>query len=140
MKKVSSALLAACILAGALISCGSDTNTPVVTDAATDTATEAVTEAAAKPEILSADYGGKEVLIQGFQVYYAPALYAEEENGDAYNDVLYQRIAKTEEHLNIDITFDDSIGVGDTATVVQNSVAAADTVRSNRPVSAVAVL
>ena len=126
MKKVSSALLAACILAGALISCGSDTNTPVVTDAATDAATEVVTEAAAKPEIPSADYGGKEVLIQGFQVYYATARYAEEENGDAYNDVLYQRIARTEEYLNIDITFDDSIGVGDTATVVQNSVAAAD--------------
>ncbi|MBE6657591.1 MAG: hypothetical protein E7604_04010 [Ruminococcaceae bacterium] len=126
MKKVSAALLAACILAGTLISCGSDTNTPAVTDAATDAATEAVTEAAAKPEIPSADYGGAEVLIQGFQVYYAPALYAEEENGDAYNDVLYQRIARTEEYLNIDITFDDSIGVGDTAKVVQNSVAAAD--------------
>lgn len=127
MKHIRSAILAACILAGALVSCGSDSNTPVNptdTNAATDTAV--VTEAAAKPEIPSADYGGKEVKLQGFQVYYAPPLYAEEENGDAYNDVLYQRIAKTEEYLNIDLTFDDSIGVGDVATVVQNSVAAAD--------------
>ena len=127
MKHISSAILAACILAGALVSCGSDSNTPVNptdTNAATDTAV--VTEAAAKPEIPSADYGGKEVKLQGFQVYYAPPLYAEEENGDAYNDVLYQRIVKTEEYLNIDLTFDDSIGVGDVATVVQNSVAAAD--------------
>ncbi len=127
MKSLSSALLAACILAGALISCGSDTTTTTPNDSAlANDTTAAVTEAAAQPEIPSADYGGKEVRLQGFQVYYAPALYAEEENGDQYNDVLYQRIAKTEEYLNIDITFDDSIGVGDVATVVQNSVAAAD--------------
>ncbi len=127
MKTLSSALLAACILAGALISCGSDTTTTTPNDSAlANDTTAAVTEAAAQPEIPSADYGGAEVRLQGFQVYYAPTLYTEEENGDLYNDALYQRIAKTEEYLNIDITFDDSIGVGDVATVVQNSVAAAD--------------
>ena len=128
MKKLSSALLAACLLAGALVSCGSDSNAPVnnPTETGTATGTEAVTEAAAQPEIPSADYGGKEVRIQGFHDYYAPALYAEEEDGDQYNDVLYQRIIRTEDYLNIDITFDDSIGVADIATTVQNSVAAAD--------------
>ena len=126
MKKLSCAALAACLLAGALMSCGSDPQTPAVTDSGAADTTAAVTEEKAQPYIPSADYGGKEVRIQGFQVYYAPALYAEEENGDAYNDALYQRIARTEEYLNIDITFDDSIGTGDTATVVQNSVAAAD--------------
>ncbi len=126
MKKLSSAILAACILAGALVSCGSDTSTTQTTDAVTAGTTEAVTEAAAQPYIEPEDNGGKEMRIQAFQVYYAPSLYAEEENGDQYNDVLYQRIAKTEEHLNIDITFDDSIGVGDVATVVQNNVAAGD--------------
>ena len=127
MKRLTSAAMAALLLVSALVSCGSDSKTPAST-AAADTAadTAAVTEAAAQPEIPSADYGGKEVRLQGFSVYYAPPLYAEEENGDQYNDVLYQRIRKTEEYLNIDITFDDSIGVGDVATVVQNSVAAAD--------------
>ena len=109
MKRLTSAALAALLLAGALISCGSDSGTTQTTDtAASDTGTEAVTEAAAQPYIEAQDYGGKEVRLQAFQVYYAPALYAEEENGDQYNDVLYQRIAKTEEYLNIDITFDDS--------------------------------
>ena len=96
MKNISTALLAACILAGALISCGSDTTTTPNDSAPANDTTAAVTEAAAQPEIPSADYGGKEVRLQGFQVYYAPPLYAEEENGDQYNDALYQRIIKTE--------------------------------------------
>jgi len=127
MKSINVAFLAACILASALVSCGSDSNTPGnPIDAKVTSDTEVVTEAVVLPEIPSTDYGGKEVRIQGFQVYYAPALYAEEENGDQYNDVLYQRIAKTEEYLNIDITFDDSVNEGGVATLIQNSVAAAD--------------
>lgn len=127
MKKSNCAFLAACILAGTLISCGSDTGTPAVTDAATGAlATEAVTEAAAKPYIAAEDNGGKEIFLQGFQVYYAPAVFAAEENGDAYNDVIYQRIAKTEEYLNIDIIFDDSITHKDVAKTAQNNVASGD--------------
>ncbi len=122
-----SAILLA-LLAGSILSCGADKPASENDTAAPQTAeiTAVETEEKAKPFIEPADYGKKEVYIQGFQVYYAPALYAEEENGDAYNDVLYQRIRSTEEYLNIDITFDDSIGVSDVAKVVGNSVAAAD--------------
>lgn len=123
---LSAVLLA--LLAGSILSCGADKPTSENDTNAPQTAetTAVETEEKAKPFIDPADYEGKEVFIQGFQVYYAPALYAEEENGDAYNDVLYQRIRSTEEYLNIDITFDDSIGVGDVAKTVGNSVAAAD--------------
>ena len=74
MKNINCALLAACLLAGMLISCGSDTGTPAVTDAVGgEGTTEAVTEAAVKPYIDAEDNGGKEIFLQGFQVYYAPA-------------------------------------------------------------------
>ena len=127
MKRLTSATLAALLLAGALISCGSDTGTTQTTDtAASATATEAVTDAAAKPYIESADYGGKTFFIQGFSVYYAPAVFSAEENGDQYNDVIYQRIAKTEEYLNISIEYDDSIGIKDVTKTVQNYVASGD--------------
>ena len=128
MKKFNCAVLAACLLAGALISCGSDTDTAVTpTDSEkVPETTAAVTEAAAQPYIAAEDNGGKTIFLQGFQVYYAPAVFAAEENGDAYNDVIYQRIAKTEEYLNIDIIFDDSITHKDVAKTAQNVVASGD--------------
>ena len=127
MKRLTTAALAAMLLAGALVSCGSDASDIAAgTEAAAADTTVPVTEAAVQPYIASADYGGKEVHIQGFSVYYAPAVFADEENGDQYNDVIYQRIAKTEEYLNIEITYDDSIGIKDVAQVAQNNVAAGD--------------
>lgn len=128
MKQISTAILAACILAGALVSCGSGNDTSV---APTDSqnipdSTAAVTEAGVQPYIAAEDNGGKQIFLQGFQVYYAPAVFAAEENGDAYNDVIYQRIARTEEYLNIDIVFDDSITHKDVAKTAQNNVASGD--------------
>ncbi len=118
-----------CTLIPVAASCGDTADsggTAAVDTKETAVHTDAQTEAGAQPFSEPDDYGGAEVFMQHFQVYWAPALYAAEETGDAYNDVLYKRIRAVEDYLNIDITYDDSIGIDDTARVVQTNVAAGD--------------
>lgn len=114
------------LFAGILVSCAAKDDIGLTTESDVSQTSAPVTEDVEKPFIESEDYGGKQVFLQGFYDYYAPALYSEQENGDQYNDVLYQRIRQTEEYLNIDIVYDNSINIGEVAKTIELNVASGD--------------
>ena len=95
------ALLLMAFLASQTFACG-DTGTPDETTDNSGTTTEAETTDPLLPKE-TADFGEKK-----FTVITTSALsyiYAEEQNGSAVNDAMYERDQKTEETLNVDIGY-----------------------------------
>ncbi len=100
-------ILVACLLFASIAGCSSqdnDRNETTKDSAAAETTAESLTETGDKPEIEESDYDGDEFMI----IYidwslYSNYYFAEEANGDAVNDAIFERSAKIEEYLNIDI-------------------------------------
>lgn len=117
------ALLLMAFLASQTFACG-DTGTPDETTDNSGTTTEAETTDPLLPKE-TADFGEKK-----FTVITTSALsyiYAEEQNGSAVNDAMYERDRKTEEALNVDIGYHIAgAAIKDVFPAVSASVMAGD--------------
>ena len=114
MKKLLSILLSAVMLSTLLISCGDGggnsggdiTTTTASGDGAETTVAEETEPEGDKPDfdITGSDYEGAEfrILYPEWSLY-NNFYFAEEANGEAMNDAIYERTSKIEEDLNIDI-------------------------------------
>ena len=108
-RKITAALLALLMLC-TIAACGESASAPAVTAAEDPSAEISETEAAEtepagdKPEITEADYGGAafNILYPTWSLY-NNFYFAEENNGEAVNDAIFERTQKIEESLNIDI-------------------------------------
>jgi hypothetical protein len=98
------------IVVSLLSSCGGASDTVTNDTTSTDevgvdtTTTEAVTEAIDTPDIPKSDYNGQTfTILNSSWSLYNDYYFAEEANGEAMNDAIYERTSKIEEELNIDI-------------------------------------
>lgn len=132
MRKITASLLLAALLLS-LAACGSGTTTE--TDSGADTMpvpeTESVTETEEETrpmhQVAKTDYEGAAFNIaypewQGYLYYF----FADESNGDAMNDAIYDRTIRVEEYLNVDLT-QEAVGyIFDVAPAITRSVSAGD--------------
>lgn len=109
MKKILSAILLISLLAAVMIACGNNetggsNDVTTTTGGASETIVD-TTEAGHKHDIELIDYNGEEFKILYPQwSLYKDYYFAEEANGEAMNDAIYERTSKIEEDLNIKIT------------------------------------
>lgn len=110
MKKILSAILLITLLSSIFIACGDSSSGDIETEATTTslsdetTAIEQIVETGDRPDIELTDYEGAEFKILYPQwSLYNDYYFAEEANGEAMNDAIYERTAKIEEDLNINI-------------------------------------
>jgi len=131
--KLLSVLLASLTLASTVLTaCSSDTSDDNAADttAVQDETTAAVTEPEGDvPDIPEYDWEGEEFRILWPQwSLYNDYYFADEENGEAVNDAIYERTSVIEEHLNVDIT-DYTMGlITETIPHLQQTVLAGDDV------------
>lgn len=109
MKKAVSLILISGLLAACFAACGETGGSPASTTAsdlpAETVVEEAVTETEGdRPEMTEADYGGAEfnILYPSWSLY-NNFYFAEETNGEAVNDAIFERTQKIEEALNITV-------------------------------------
>ena len=141
-------LLCSCLL---LAGCGADAQTPADIPENDAAQTQAVTEALPAetedpydPGLPERDFGGHEFLFlvrgEAFEpTNFSHEIYAEEENGEAINDAVFQRNMAVQEQFNIVIRED---AADDNAGTVKNMVSAGDNTYDAvmiRPVRAVSI-
>ncbi|MBE6560272.1 MAG: hypothetical protein E7662_04035 [Ruminococcaceae bacterium] len=145
MKKALSALLASLMLVSSLAACASDGDTPAVTDGETTPAASVDTTTAEEtttepPEtkyelaVKSADYKGADFNVltlvrqaPGNQNQYIDIHWAEDLEGDIYNDAVHERNQKIEEDYKIVIKVTQE---AKPANILTNLVSAGDTTYS----------
>ena len=110
MKKLISVILLFTLLASVLIACGDASGgnggeTTTAAPSSDESTAPAETEPEGdKPDFEMTDYEGREFKILYPQwSLYNNFYFAEEANGEAMNDAIYERTAKIEEDLNVDI-------------------------------------
>ena len=130
MRKITATLLLAAMLLS-MAACGNTADVETTADTAAQAETVAETEETranhALPEDL--DFGGAVFNMaypdwQGYKFYF----FAEEATGDAMNDAIYNRMIKTEEYLNVDVTQTNTGTIVDVVTQTKNVVTAGDDV------------
>lgn len=104
MKKTIIFFLAFITLFTAAAGCSPQKQPADTTEISAETGAEDITETGDLPEVEESDYGGEEFMILYIDwSLYSHYYFAEEANGDAVNDAIYERSSKIEEYLNIDI-------------------------------------
>ena len=129
MKRRSTALLILASLVLAQISCGnSAVNSKNTQDSISDTTVEETTDdGRIKDDLTEKDFEGKEFAILTTSWYNARNfIYADSQNGDVMNDVLYESISNVEGRFNVDITLTDDEDIGVVEKTFQNLVMSGD--------------
>ncbi len=132
MKKLQASLLLITLLLS-YTACGQGTTeTGTETEALTDSAAETVTEEETKPHHNipdTLDFAGANFHVaypewQGYKYYF----FADEANGDAMNDAIFNRKARVEDTLNVSITQYSPGYIDDVVTEAKKSITSGDDV------------
>ncbi|MBQ8400449.1 MAG: hypothetical protein IJX14_00820, partial [Clostridia bacterium] len=131
MRRITASLLLLSMLLS-MAACGSsaEVETTADTTAQTETAIE-TEETRPMHTVPESDFGGEPFHInaldwQGYVHYF----FADEATGDAMNDAIYNRTIKTEEYLNVDITYEMDKDINVVSNKVKTTVMAGDDVYS----------
>jgi len=136
MKKITTILLLASMLAS-LAACASDTQqTDGTTDAGTVDTTAAETTVFSEYTAPDADYDGAEFVIAAnnwldnrfWKIEIYCEMFASEENGDPINDAIYTRNRTVEEELNVKLGIFDIPNMKSNLTVLTQNIMAGDDV------------
>ena len=134
--RLSAAVLAAIIAASAFAACGESAEQPIQGESPAgggDAAETVIEETTEDPNALrlpdDLDFGGETVMFltehsSGYDWYTSKEIYAEQENGELFNDAVYRRNLIVEDRLNLRIA---QTNVDTAVNVAQKSLTAGDT-------------